>query len=259
MNSLFSENSVQGNGGAIFFNFAYSPFLNNSVFNRNEAKKNGGAVYSYSSYNLIMANSSFVENAADVGGAVRTIFIDADVSSNVSFSGGSARVYGADVIDYCVIGEYKTDTDCLACGSDLYSIVEKDASACKVCPEGQAKCVEGYKMNLTAGYWRKHNYSDVIVHCANYPDNCLGGTHNFTCAQGHVGALCEACDFYGQKWGKAYANSGTYICGKCSDQQYNSAIIVAITIFTMFLIAQSIRTSLQLVEKQAQDNTLKSM
>lgn len=29
---------------------------------------------------------------------------------------------------------------------------------------------------------------------------CEGGTGNFTCAEGHVGALCEACDIYGKMW-----------------------------------------------------------
>jgi len=38
------------------------------------------------------------------------------------------------------------------------------------------------------------------------PGNCLGGFQNYTCKAGTVGALCEACDLYGE-YGVKYSNS----------------------------------------------------
>lgn len=53
-------------------------------------------------------------------------------------------------------------------------------------------------INVTAGYWRRNNKTDVITECEMEPSSCLGGTENFTCATGYIGALCEACDLYGE-------------------------------------------------------------
>lgn len=52
-------------------------------------------------------------------------------------------------------------------------------------------------MNVTAGYWRKNNLSDIIEPCFNLPAACLGGEGNSSiefCYEGHIGALCEECD-----------------------------------------------------------------
>lgn len=27
------------------------------------------------------------------------------------------------------------------------------------------------------------------------------------CAQGHIGANCKSCDYYGEKWGQRYSSS----------------------------------------------------
>ena len=39
--------------------------------------------------------------------------------------------------------------------------------------------------------------TDEIFYCFNLPSNCLGGPNNFNCIKGHVGPLCESCDYYG--------------------------------------------------------------
>lgn len=58
-----------------------------------------------------------------------------------------------------------------------------------------AECLGGDRIIIKAEYWRPHNYSESIVYCSNMPENCLEGKEysNFTCADGHLGALCEAC------------------------------------------------------------------
>ena len=61
----------------------------------------------------------------------------------------------------------------------------------------------------------------------------MGGAGNFTCSEGHIGALCEACDLYGSYWNKSYSNSGAYVCGECSSPTTNILIIVALSIFSL--------------------------
>lgn len=47
---------------------------------------------------------------------------------------------------------------------------------------------------MKKGFWRSSDHSDSVLPCINNPDNCLGGRSNFTCAEGHLGPLCEECD-----------------------------------------------------------------
>lgn len=120
-NSFFTNNSAQENGGALYLTFTQA-FIKSSSFLGNQAKKNGGGVYSYLA-NTAMENCLFEDNEAQIGGAIRTIYINANLT-NVSYSKNKASTYADDVVSFCVIGEYKTETDCLTCGSDLYSILE---------------------------------------------------------------------------------------------------------------------------------------
>ena len=52
--------------------------------------------------------------------------------------------------------------------------------------------------------------SDEIAYCINLPENCLGGQNNFTCAEGHIGALCETCDINGIYWQETYSLTGKF-------------------------------------------------
>lgn len=58
------------------------------------------------------------------------------------------------------------------------------------------ECLGGDRIIIKAGFWRPHNLSDEVVECKNNPSNCLRSEEysNFTCKEGYVGALCEACD-----------------------------------------------------------------
>jgi len=57
-------------------------------------------------------------------------------------------------------------------------------------------CNGGSELILEPGYWRPSIYSDDIQYCYNREENCLGGNKagDLSCKEGHIGALCEACD-----------------------------------------------------------------
>lgn len=99
----------------------------------------------------------------------------------------------------------------------------------------------GYIINITSGYWRAHNHTADIAECVLAPENCLGGTANFTCATGHIGALCEACDLYGQFWNESYASADATHCGSCNEVSGNAYKIAGITIYTMITMGLSVK------------------
>ena len=37
------------------------------------------------------------------------------------------------------------------------------------------------------------------------PANCKGGIEDFICSEGHIGALCEACDLEAFRWPDRYS------------------------------------------------------
>ena len=61
-------------------------------------------------------------------------------------------------------------------------------------------CPGGNIINVTPGYWRLNNKTDEIIYCENLDENCLGGTDDFTCIEGNIGPLCEACDLYNERY-----------------------------------------------------------
>lgn len=82
-----------------------------------------------------------------------------------------------------------------------------------------------------------------MINCHNYESNCNGGeyTGDKSCAEGHIGALCEACDIDAILWPESYANSSEYTCGKCSVIKYNIIIIIGLTLYTVLNILLSIK------------------
>lgn len=64
--------------------------------------------------------------------------------------------------------------------------------------------VKATKIELKPYFWRPFDNSIVITLCTNFPGNCMGGwkTGDKSCAEGHIGALCESCDLYGVITGK---------------------------------------------------------
>lgn len=91
------------------------------------------------------------------------------------------------------------------------------------------------KISIFPGYWRSTNEIDSIAWCINQPVLCKGGwdSGDDSCLKGHIGALCEACDLYGVKWGESYSNADKFICAKCSLAKNNELLIAFISIITL--------------------------
>jgi len=104
---------------------------------------------------------------------------------------------------------------CFECKVGTYSL-DEESTECKKCPEEAEECTGKNVISLRSGYWRANNNSDKIIFCRNMESNCLGGSKNFTCAEGHIGALCESCDIYAHYFDEAYSVAEEYTCGKCS-------------------------------------------
>ena len=92
--------------------------------------------------------------------------------------------------------------------------------------------------------------SDIIEHCMNMEENCLGGTGNTSlenCKEGHYGALCEECDLESKYWGESYSNTRAepFLCAKCSsDFAGNIARIVGIYLFILLSIGLYVRSNI---------------
>ena len=73
---------------------------------------------------------------------------------------------------------------------------------------------------------------------------CLGGPNNFTCAEGHIGALCESCDVRGLVTKKRYSfGISNYICEKCESYIMMIIYIASITVFMIVNMYISIKGS----------------
>ena len=79
------------------------------------------------------------------------------------------------------------------------------------------QCPGGNKIELDPGYFRLYDEEDSIEECKNLLSNCNGGllTGNQSCAKGHIGALCEACDIEAVQWEDNWSNSANFKCGNC--------------------------------------------
>ena len=103
-------------------------------------------------------------------------------------------------MSFCIKGEYRNPTSslCEVCGKDTYTVLQ-DSAVCLPCPE-HATCPGGFVIDVSPGYWRKSTDSDIVVDCYHLEENCIGGTGDNLCFNGHIGALCEACDIDGSLW-----------------------------------------------------------
>ena len=99
------------------------------------------------------------------------------------------------------------------------------------------------------------------------PENCRGGVEDFTCSEGHFGALCEACDLYGTKWPETYrkinirlnwifcsdlrySNAGDYSCGKCSEVEGNTLKVVFTNIYILITLGFSVKSMVKNIRGQ---------
>lgn len=102
------------------------------------------------------------------------------------------------------------------------------------------------------GYWRKDDYSSDVIECSNLEANCVGGAYgDEICYEGHIGALCEECDIYGDYWNESFAKSGKYTCVKCSEIKGNIWIVVLMTLWTLISMALAIKGDIEILEQKA--------
>ncbi|EAS01067.2 transmembrane protein, putative (macronuclear) [Tetrahymena thermophila SB210] len=152
----------------------------------------------------------------------------------------------------CTVGEAYIEItgNCFYCSKGTYSLLT-ESKQCLNCPKyGVENCPGGNQMNLTDGYWRPDETSDLIESCFNYESNCLGGlkTGDSSCAEGHIGALCEVCDITGREWGESYSFSSNFKCGKCSEVVGNTFKMIGLSIYTFLAIIFSVRSTKALLD-----------
>ncbi|KAL4450791.1 hypothetical protein ABPG74_011633 [Tetrahymena malaccensis] len=152
----------------------------------------------------------------------------------------------------CIVGEAYIEItgNCFYCSKGTYSLMT-ESKQCQNCPKfGVENCPGGNQMNLTEGYWRPDDTSDLIEPCFNYYQNCLGGlkTGDQSCAEGHIGALCEVCDISGRQWGESYSFSSNFKCGKCSEVVGNTFKMIGLSIYTFIAIIFSVRSTKALLD-----------
>ncbi|EAR91473.2 transmembrane protein, putative (macronuclear) [Tetrahymena thermophila SB210] len=138
-------------------------------------------------------------------------------------------------------------TECQICPANYYSF---NVENCQECPKG-ATCNGGTDIVTNQGYWRKSNISDLIISCSNLPDNCDGGNYgDDICHEGHIGALCEECDIYGQHWGTSYAKSAKYSCTRCDQIKGNIWIVVLMTVWTLISMCLAIKGDVEILKER---------
>ncbi|EWS71413.1 transmembrane protein, putative (macronuclear) [Tetrahymena thermophila SB210] len=151
----------------------------------------------------------------------------------------------------CSTGEQITQLDqvtqCQICPENYYSFKVQN---CQECPKG-ATCLGGSNIGTIAGYWRKSNDSDIVLSCNNLPDNCKGGSYGDNiCYEGHIGALCEECDIYGQYWPHSYAKSAKFSCTRCDQIKNNVWIVVLMTIWTLISMCLAIKGDVDVLREK---------
>ncbi|EAS05865.2 transmembrane protein, putative (macronuclear) [Tetrahymena thermophila SB210] len=151
----------------------------------------------------------------------------------------------------CGTGEQITQLDqvtqCQICPENQYSFKVQN---CQECPKG-ATCLGGSNIVTNAGYWRKSNDSDLVLSCNNLPDNCKGGSFGDNiCYEGHIGALCEECDIYGQYWTHSYAKSAKFSCTRCDQIKNNVWIVVLMTIWTLISMCLAIKGDVDVLREK---------
>ncbi|CAD8205394.1 unnamed protein product [Paramecium pentaurelia] len=135
----------------------------------------------------------------------------------------------------CQLGEYKnlTDNACYLCDilKKQYSVTI-NATGCQFMDEDTIISITPAQLQLKTGYWRPFINSEIIEHCQNRIENCLGGWKqgDETCEIGQLGACCEACDYYNSRGHGQYSLKKLYQCQKCEDLDKQIIYIILITI-----------------------------
>ncbi|CAD8066329.1 unnamed protein product [Paramecium sonneborni] len=120
----------------------------------------------------------------------------------------------------CQMGEFFYENQCIKCNASrgYYSVNPLNGECIKANPDFIKNHTENL-LNLNEGFWRLDILTQIGEYCSNNPSNCLGGwgTGDVTCINGHLGALCEACDIYNIRGEGKYSKSRNYKCSICKD------------------------------------------
>ncbi|CAK62035.1 unnamed protein product (macronuclear) [Paramecium tetraurelia] len=141
----------------------------------------------------------------------------------------------------CQLGEYKnlTDNACYLCdvNKKQYSVTI-NATTCQFMDEDTIASITPAQLQLKIGYWRPYINSEIIEHCQNRIENCLGGWKqgDETCEIGQLGACCEACDQYNIRGNGQYSLKKLYYCQKCDDLDKQIIYIILITLWNLLSI-----------------------
>ncbi|EWS75587.1 transmembrane protein, putative (macronuclear) [Tetrahymena thermophila SB210] len=143
------------------------------------------------------------------------------------------------------VGQVK---ECQICPENFYSF---NVENCKACPDG-AECHGSTNLITKLGYWRRSNDSDIILKCSNLLKNCNGGSYGDNiCYEGHIGALCEECDIYGEYWSQTYSKSSKFSCTRCDQIQGNIWIVSLMTIWTLISMVLAIKGNIEILQEKA--------
>ncbi|CAD8182801.1 unnamed protein product [Paramecium octaurelia] len=150
----------------------------------------------------------------------------------------------------CQLGEYYINGGCQICDSKLgYYSVKYNATKCSIFDKEKYSDITSNMIKMQPGFWRPNNLSDYVEPCFKNPQFCNGGWQvgDYTCREGHIGALCEECDIYNIRgFGKYFKNQWNLRCLKCQFEigSIISIIIVGIWSFaSIFLSLKSIHSS----------------
>jgi len=70
---------------------------------------------------------------------------------------------------------------------------------------------------------------------------------NFTCALGHLGALCESCDIEQVMGGEKWSNSDLFTCGLCSETSFNTIKLILISFYNILMLFLSVKSTMTLI------------
>ncbi|GMI27687.1 hypothetical protein TeGR_g11957, partial [Tetraparma gracilis] len=120
-------------------------------------------------------------NGVEIGGSPYSFSVTGDLACPPGFTPVDNRC------ERCTNGFVKLDATsapCSACVSFVAGSVDTDPCA--------APGVNVLKLPLEAGYWRASNESMEVLQCGEVEACTSNGTS--TCAEGHLGPLCELCE-----------------------------------------------------------------
>ncbi|CAD8082824.1 unnamed protein product [Paramecium primaurelia] len=150
----------------------------------------------------------------------------------------------------CQLGEFYINGGCQICQSNQgYYSVTYNATKCSIFDNDKHFDITSNMINLLPGFWRPNKLSDYAEYCFKNPQFCHGGWQvgDYTCSEGHIGALCEECDVYDTKgFGKYFKNQWDQQCLKCQFElsKLISVFIVGIwTFVSIFMSLKSIHSS----------------